>query len=200
MKAPSSSFRLNRNKGVLSLSSASSASVSSEHRTSRLGSWIGSFRKVVADSHVQENQKSCPALSLGMNSAEFSTTTSLEIQCVDSTSAVTSEFSFPEMIGSSSGAKENAQTSDGSAIASRFQPSKSLKKYNYMLIDLGSAIGKQDAAEEAGANISLALQTFSDTAFVGTPAYASPESFLNQVCDVGYSQICLKPSTKNLDC
>jgi serine/threonine protein kinase len=57
---------------------------------------------------------------------------------------------------------------------------KHAKQYSYMLIDLGSAIGKQEAAEDAGANLSLALQTFSENAFVGTPAYASPETFIQQ--------------------
>ncbi len=57
---------------------------------------------------------------------------------------------------------------------------KHAKQYSYILIDLGSAIGKQEAAEDAGANLSLVLQTFSDNAFVGTPAYASPEAFIQQ--------------------
>jgi serine/threonine protein kinase len=57
---------------------------------------------------------------------------------------------------------------------------KHSKQFTYILIDLGSAVGKQEAAEDAGANLSLALQTFSENAFVGTPAYASPETFVQQ--------------------
>ena len=81
------------------------------------------------------------------------------------------------------------------------QPSieRQAKQYTYILIDLGSAIGKQEAAEDAGANLSLALQTFSENAFVGTPAYASPETFVQQASCLGranyFSLVKLLPVT-----
>jgi hypothetical protein len=69
----------------------------------------------------------------------------------------------------------------GYSTEGRRSPEAGQTRYLYRLIDLGSAIGTLEAAEEVGANLSLALQTYTANAFVGTPAYASPESFVQQV-------------------
>jgi serine/threonine protein kinase len=152
----------------------------------------GSFRSIIPmifGSHENNKNGKTSPLSNSETVGSLSTHRSYSSAAGQSTFTASQEI---KLAGQSSAALQSCYSEQGQAIFSSNNllhetaetrvPSaeKHAKQYSYILIDLGSAIGKQEAAEDAGANLSLALQTFSENAFVGTPAYASPETFVQQ--------------------
>jgi serine/threonine protein kinase len=114
-------------------------------------------------------------------------TASLDIRLADGDPRISVQSNREEQ-NKTTTSSQNLKTENATDNTTRL-PSveRQTKQFTYILIDLGSAIGKKDAAEEAGANLSLALQTFSENAFVGTPAYSSPESFIQQVISIFFN-------------
>jgi hypothetical protein len=159
--------------------------------------FYGSFRSVVSKVFGPNENTSGKAASLASQSlceTVGSVSTQRSHSSATGQSTLTASLDMNLAGGESSVALQSCYSDQGLAILSSNNlphetravrlPSveKQAKVYTYILVDLGSAIGKQEAAEDAGANLSLALQTFSENAFVGTPAYASPEAFVQQVC------------------
>ena len=164
--------------------------VQSERKNRFSGSWLGSFRVAVAGKGLKQHDAALGSTSsLHLRSSEMSSSGPRNSNSSTIRQGTThSDIPRSPVIMSETRSQEYPSSispmKDSMPKESEPRPpsnERNIKKFTYMLIDLGSAIGKQDAAEEAGANLSLALQTFSDNAFVGTPAYASPESFTNQV-------------------
>jgi hypothetical protein len=167
----------------------------SEHLSNK--SFHGSFRSVVSKYFgVSENKKHGATASLSSQndnetSSSVSTQRSHSSATVQGTMTASVDIQLADVTLQSYCSDQGLATLSAGETAAREpcvetaarEPSveKHAKKhYSYILLDLGSAIGKQDAAEDAGAKMSLALQTFSENAFVGTPAYASPETFVQQ--------------------